>query len=167
MRTDRRMMEWGICGAVIFSQIGCEAPPPPDRKVYRPRITKTAAEEAKEKPKHPAAIPLPIGSPVKTEILSQGKGGVAAEGKKCLVHYVGWLSDGTEFDSSEGRPPYSLKLGAGDVIKGWDQGIVGMKVGEKRRLTIPPDLAYGAKGRGLIPPDATLVFELELVEVSD
>lgn len=166
MRIERLLATCTIA-AVMMTQLGCEAPPPPDREVYKPRIAKTAAEEAKEKPKHPAALPLPNGSPVKIEVLAEGKGKVAAKGKSCHVHYVGWLSDGTEFDSSEGKSPYVLELGAGMVIKGWEQGIEGMKVGEKRRLTIPPDLAYGPKGRGMIPGDATLVFELELKAVDD
>lgn len=149
-----------------MTAVGCESPTPPDRVVYKPRIMKTAAEEAKEKPRHPAAIPLPTGSPLKIETLTEGKGSVVAEtGKKVTVGYVGWLADGIEIDTS---PEYTFKLGASAVIKGWDQGIVGMKIGEKRRLTIPPDLAYGAPGKApLVPPDSTLVFELELKEVAN
>lgn len=90
---------------------------------------------------------------------------VADAGKTVSVHYTGWLEDGTQFDSSIGGQPYTFILGNGDVIAGWDEGIEGMTVGSKRRLIIPPDLAYGAPGRGIIPPNATLTFDTELVSV--
>ncbi|HVZ89568.1 MAG TPA: FKBP-type peptidyl-prolyl cis-trans isomerase [Polyangia bacterium] len=97
-----------------------------------------------------------------------GEGATATKGKTVSVHYTGRLTDGTKFDSSYDRgQPIDFPLGAGVVIKGWDQGIDGMKVGGKRKLTIPPDLAYGARGTpgGPIPPNATLVFDVELVGV--
>lgn len=97
-----------------------------------------------------------------------GDGPVATKGKTVSVHYTGRLTDGTKFDSSYDRgQPIEFPLGAGVVIKGWDQGIDGMKVGGKRKLTIPPDLAYGARGTpgGPIPPNATLVFDVELTAV--
>jgi FKBP-type peptidyl-prolyl cis-trans isomerase FkpA len=97
-----------------------------------------------------------------------GTGTQAASGQRVQVHYTGWLTDGKKFDSSLDRgKPFEFKLGAGQVIRGWDQGVQGMKVGGKRKLTIPPDLGYGAKGvgGGLIPPNATLVFEVELLKV--
>ena len=102
------------------------------------------------------------------EDLVVGKGASAAAGDDIVVHYVGWLESGQQFDSSRARrDPLDFSLGAGDVIRGWDEGIQGMKVGGKRRLTIPPELAYGAQGcGGVIPPEATLVFEVELLEVS-
>jgi FKBP-type peptidyl-prolyl cis-trans isomerase FkpA len=101
------------------------------------------------------------------EDLVIGKGETAALGNDVVVHYVGRLTDGKQFDSSVARrDPLDFSLGAGDVIRGWDEGIQGMKVGGKRRLTIPPALAYGATGcGGVIPPEATLVFEVELLEV--
>ena len=97
-----------------------------------------------------------------------GKGATAESGDDVVVHYVGRLADGTQFDSSRARrDPLDFALGAGDMIKGWDQGIPGMKVGGKRKLTIPPELAYGEHGLGgIIPPHATLVFEVELLEIS-
>jgi FKBP-type peptidyl-prolyl cis-trans isomerase len=97
-----------------------------------------------------------------------GTGAEAKTGKRVSVHYTGWLTDGTKFDSSLDRgKPFSFTIGARQVIAGWDQGVAGMKVGGKRKLTIPPDLGYGARGAGggLIPPNATLVFEVELLEV--
>jgi FKBP-type peptidyl-prolyl cis-trans isomerase len=96
-----------------------------------------------------------------------GTGAEAQTGKTAVVHYTGWLLDGTKFDSSRDRgQPFSFPLGRGQVIKGWDEGVVGMKVGGKRTLVIPPDLGYGAHGAGgVIPPNATLKFEVELVDV--
>lgn len=99
--------------------------------------------------------------------LEVGQGAEALPGQNVSVHYTGRLTDGSKFDSSLDRGrPFSFELGAGQVIRGWDQGVAGMKVGGKRRLTIPPDLGYGANGYPpVIPPNATLVFEVELLSV--
>jgi len=99
--------------------------------------------------------------------LETGQGTEAQKGKTVSVHYTGWLENGTKFDSSKDRgTPFSFALGGGQVIRGWDEGVAGMKVGGKRRLTIPADLGYGARGAGgVIPPNATLVFEVELLGV--
>ena len=101
------------------------------------------------------------------EDLVVGTGAEAASGQKVRVHYTGWLTDGKKFDSSIDRgQPFAFQLGRGQVIKGWDQGVAGMKVGGVRKLTIPPSLGYGASGAGgAIPPNATLVFEVELLGV--
>ena len=109
-----------------------------------------------------------VSSTLVKEDLVVGKGAVCESGDDIVVHYVGWLTNGQQFDSSRARrDPLDFALGAGDVIKGWDQGITGMKVGGKRKLTIPAELAYGDKGcGGVIPPDATLVFEVELLEIA-
>ncbi len=104
---------------------------------------------------------------LKMEVLKEGTGEAAKNGDTVSVHYVGTLQDGTKFDSSIDRgTPFSFTLGAGQVIKGWDLGILGIKVGEKRKLTIPSDLAYGAQGYGPIPGGATLIFEVELLSIN-
>ena len=102
------------------------------------------------------------------EEITVGEGAEAQAGQTVSVHYTGWLTDGTKFDSSKDRnEAFDFPLGRGYVIQGWDQGVVGMKVGGSRKLTIPPEMGYGARGAGgVIPPNATLVFEVELLAVS-
>jgi peptidylprolyl isomerase len=132
---------------------------------------------AQTAPTHKAAAPTGptkvTGEPTKTASgleywdIKVGTGAVAQTGQHVKVDYTGWLTNGTKFDSSVGTGhPFSFMLGASQVIKGWDEGVVGMKVGGKRQLRIPPDLAYGAKGYpGAIPPNATLIFDVQLVDV--
>ena len=115
-----------------------------------------------------------VNVPFSVTELRAGTGREAVAGKAVTVHYTGWLYDpnqpnnkGSQFDTSVNGQPYSFVLGAGAVIRGWDQGLVGLKVGGVRQLVIPPDLAYGAAGRGPIPPNATLLFEVELMAVAD
>ncbi|HEX2675709.1 MAG TPA: FKBP-type peptidyl-prolyl cis-trans isomerase [Polyangiales bacterium] len=105
---------------------------------------------------------------LKIEDLKVGTGTEATQGKTVTVHYVGTLTDGSKFDSSRDRGKgFSFRLGAGQVIKGWDQGVAGMKIGGLRKLTIPPELAYGDRGfPPVIPAKSTLVFEVELLSVS-
>ena len=110
-------------------------------------------------------ITTPSGLQIK--VLVAGTGEAASAGKIAVVHYTGWLLDGAKFDSSVDRgTPFEFPLGAGRVIKGWDEGVAAMNVGGKVELIIPPDLAYGAQGAGgAIPPNATLKFEVELLEL--
>jgi FKBP-type peptidyl-prolyl cis-trans isomerase FkpA len=98
--------------------------------------------------------------------LEEGSGEEILQGQVATVHYTGWLPSGEQFDSSRGAAPFQFTVGAGDVISGWDEGVPGMRVGGRRQLVIPPDLAYGPAGAGgVIPPNATLVFEVELLAV--
>jgi|SRR5438034_4279042 len=104
---------------------------------------------------------------LKIEDLKEGTGPAVRAGDTVEVHYTGWLKDGKKFDSSlDRKETLPFTVGAGNVIKGWDQGVIGMKVGGKRKLVIPPDLAYGKLGFGkVIPPDAELTFEIELMNI--
>lgn len=112
-------------------------------------------------------IPMTQTQDLKIEDLTVGTGAEATAGATISVNYRGTLVDGTEFDSSYKRnQPFQFVLGAGEVIQGWDQGFVGMKVGGKRHLTIPPNLGYGDRSAGTIPPGSTLIFEVELLSVS-
>jgi FKBP-type peptidyl-prolyl cis-trans isomerase len=96
--------------------------------------------------------------------IKEGNGAAAQTGQTAKMHYTGWLTSGKKFDSSIGSQPYAFKIGGGEVIKGWDEGVLGMKVGGKRQLRIPPNLAYGNKGYpGVIPPDSTLIFDVQLM----
>jgi FKBP-type peptidyl-prolyl cis-trans isomerase len=119
-------------------------------------------EQAKEPPKE---VTLPSG--LRYTDLAPGEGEEAKAGDVVEVHYTGWLTDGKKFDSSRDRDePFRFRLGAGMVIKGWDEGVAGMKRGGKRRLNIPSALGYGKRGAGdVIPPDADLVFEVELLGI--
>ena len=111
--------------------------------------------------------PITTGSGLQFIDIEQGKGEAPKASQTIVVHYTGWLeSDGTKFDSSVDRgTPFSFTIGEGGVIRGWDEGLATMQVGGKRRLIIPPDLAYGKSGQGAIPPDATLIFDVELLEI--
>ncbi len=144
----------------------------PDRDTRRDRSTRSGDPEAA--PQTDAAPDL--GAPqaeldktteLKIEDLVEGSGPEAKAGDNVTVHYTGWTTDGAKFDSSlDSGQPFPFQLGTGYVIKGWDEGVAGMKVGGKRRLVIPADMAYGEQGSPPIPPNAVLVFEVELLGVN-
>lgn len=147
-----------------------------------PRIASCEKVPEPESRPQPSAIPEPAPAPtpsaapaaaadriteLKKEDLKVGKGAAAKKGDRVKVHYTGTLLDGTKFDSSRDRDdPFTFTLGAGEVIKGWDEGVAGMKAGGRRKLTIPSDMAYGKRGSPpKIPPDAPLEFDIELLEI--
>jgi FKBP-type peptidyl-prolyl cis-trans isomerase len=141
---------------------GSAAPTPSASAAARPSATASAAPP----PSAPAAPP-PGDQKVQIATLKPGKGAGAQNGDKVSVHYTGTLLDGSKFDSSRDRnKPFDLTLGSGQVIKGWEQGLPGMKVGETRKLVIPPGLAYGASARPGIPANSTLVFEIEMLSIN-
>ena len=109
--------------------------------------------------------PVTLESGLEYKEIECGDGETAEAGDTVFVHYTGKLADGTEFDSSEGKDPLEVTLGTGGVIAGFDEGLTGMKLGGKRKLTIPPELGYGPTGSGPIPPNATLIFEVEIVDI--
>src|SRR5215470_1113659 len=132
----------------------------------------TGTEKKKESAPTAGGPTKVTGAPTKTASgleywdLKQGTGPEATAGKKVQVHYTGWLTSGKKFDSSVGGKPFEFNLGAGQVIKGWDEGVAGMKVGGKRQLRIPADLGYGQEGSPpVIPPNSTLIFDVQLLGV--
>jgi FKBP-type peptidyl-prolyl cis-trans isomerase len=124
-------------------------------------------QEIKKETKNMAEQTVTTESGLKYLDVTVGTGRLAELGDTASVHYTGWLADGKKFDSSvDHKEPFSFRLGAGQVIKGWDEGVMGMKIGGKRKLTIPPQLGYGARGAGgVIPPNATLTFDVELLDL--
>lgn len=133
--------------------------------VYWVRSKKQSAPEAVATPAPSGAATITTSSGLQYVILQEGTGDGVTAGKKVTVHYTGWLTNGTKFDSSLDRGrAFDFTLGIGQVIKGWDEGVQGMKVGEKRKLFIPSALGYGPRGAGgVIPPNADLVFEVTLL----
>ncbi len=179
------MIRRSLAGALLLAcaSLAQAAGHPPDEPTPPPAPAEQAPAPAQAEQAAPAAeAPAPVAPPapvVPSEPLGikdtkVGKGKEAMAGMEASVHYTGWLHDpkaknqrGKKFDSSIGRGPFVFPLGGGRVIKGWDQGVVGMKVGGKRTLTIPAELAYGARnvGDGLIPPNSKLVFDVQLLNV--
>ncbi|HEY4575331.1 MAG TPA: FKBP-type peptidyl-prolyl cis-trans isomerase [Thermoanaerobaculia bacterium] len=132
-----------------------------------PLLPAASAVQDKKPAAPPAVRENVTPSGVRYVDLQLGQGDEAQLGKIVEVHYTGWLQDGTRFDSSRDREhPFTFRLGTGDAIKGWDEGLLGMKVGGKRKLTIPPELGFGKQGIGsVVPPNAMLVYEFELLGV--
>ncbi len=172
---SRRAAAWA---ASVVSLAACTAactaltePGAPEPVSTEQRAAPPASAVASAAPAASSAAPAPPAAPeapLSVTTLKPGKGtATAKDGDKVSVHYIGTLLDGTKFDSSRDRDkPFDFVLGKGQVIKGWDQGVAGMKVGEKRKLVIPPSLAYGASARPKIPANSTLVFEVELLALN-
>lgn len=163
LKQPSRWLIVGLALAALISLVGCSSAPQESTPQSTPSEQPTAREST------PTSSPGQTEEVTKLEIkdLVVGKGAEAKSGNKVTVNYTGWLTDGTKFDSSlDSGQPFEFTLGQGQVIQGWDEGVAGMKVGGKRRLTIPPAMGYGAEGSGgVIPPNATLVFEVELLAV--
>jgi FKBP-type peptidyl-prolyl cis-trans isomerase len=159
----------GACMTVACSSL-TEPPTPEPVSTEAPSGSASASEAGAAQSAPPSPAPSAPPAPeekITFKTLKPGKGQIAQVRDKVRVHYVGTFTDGKKFDSSRDRKqPFEFVLGYHQVIKGWDQGIAGMKVGEMRRLVIPPSLAYGAQGRPGIPPNSTLVFEVELVGIT-
>ncbi|HMK21834.1 MAG TPA: FKBP-type peptidyl-prolyl cis-trans isomerase [Terriglobales bacterium] len=129
-------------------------------------VAQTAAKTAAAGPTKVTGEGTKTSSGLQYWDIKVGTGRTADRGNTVKVHYTGWLTNGKKFDSSVGGPPFSFRIGAHQVIQGWEEGVTGMKVGGKRQLRIPPDLAYGKEGYpGVIPPNATLIFDIELLRV--
>src|SRR5262245_5871367 len=171
----KRIESWGLVAVISLAAFGCNqsktatsdtassssATTTPSTSSAPAATTSSTPGEATTGPE------VTLSGGLKYVDIKVGDGAVAESGQPVSVHYTGWLVDGTKFDSSVDRgQPFKFTLGAGNVIRGWDEGVKGMRVGGKRKLTIPPDMGYGANGYPpVIPPNATLVFDVELLGV--
>ena len=167
---SKKLSRWLAAGLMLVLAIalaGCGS------KAAQSSTTTTPTDQSATQPQQttPTETQTPTQTADVTELkiedLVVGKGVAAKAGDNVVVNYTGWLTDGTQFDSSVGKQPLPFTLGAGRVIAGWDQGVAGMKVGGKRKLTIPAALGYGEQGYPpVIPPNATLVFEVEMLKIN-
>jgi FKBP-type peptidyl-prolyl cis-trans isomerase len=164
---------------IALAAVGCEPSQPPAVEAPAAPPTEVQSEAVEESTQEDAAVEAArtLGTPSENEIvttesglryidISVGEGEAAKAGDTAVVHYTGWLVNGTKFDSSVDRgEPFSFPLGAGRVIRGWDEGVDGMMVGGVRKLIVSPELGYGSRSIGPIPPDSTLIFEVQLLEI--
>ena len=163
-------LAFAIALAATLGASGCASQP--KAETPQPAAQSEPAPDPQASEAASASVPVePVAAAtaLKIEDVKLGKGAEAKPGDLVTVNYTGYLTDGTKFDSSlnPGREPFQFTIGKGEVIQGWDQGFAGMKVGGKRKLTIPPELGYGAQGAGgTIPPNAVLVFDVELLGVN-
>jgi peptidylprolyl isomerase len=156
MKLDKHKSLAGLIGLLIGFAVTAQASPGAPKSFTGEKTNMTQAQQE---------VTTPSGLKYTDEVV--GNGPSPRVGQKVIVHYTGWLTNGTKFDSSVDRgQPFDFTLGRGEVIRGWDEGVATMKVGGKRKLVIPPDLGYGSRGAGnAIPPGATLVFEVQLLGV--
>jgi FKBP-type peptidyl-prolyl cis-trans isomerase len=161
------MMQIGLFIAVLTLAVIAALGQSPSKKAAAPKNPPAPARPNTTAPTKVTGEPVKTPTGLEYWEVKLGTGAEAAVGQSVTVNYTGWLASGKKFDSSvDARRPFSFKLGSGEVIKGWDQGVAGMKVGGKRQLRIPPDLAYGDRGYpDVIPPGSTLVFDVELLRV--
>ena len=160
----RRAAAVALLGLMVVAATGCSSSAQTTPQTTPPAQSQVAT--AAPAPSAPAAGTIPDVTELKIKDLVVGKGAAAKVGSTASVNYTGWLTDGTQFDSSIGKAPFEFVIGQGRVIEGWDKGVVGMKVGGKRELIIPAAMGYGAQGSPpVIPPNATLRFDIELLSV--
>ncbi|MBX7219920.1 MAG: FKBP-type peptidyl-prolyl cis-trans isomerase [Blastocatellia bacterium] len=156
-----------VAAVLFYTRSNSSSPQPAPAAATTNQTTPPPPANPEVKTANPTPTPTTPAAGLKVEDVKVGTGTEATTGKSVTVHYTGTLTDGTKFDSSlDSKQPLTFTLGTNGIIQGWNQGILGMKVGGKRKLVIPPDLAYGAQGRGpKIPPHATLNFDIELLDV--
>ncbi len=164
------MLVLAVAGGAALA--GCSTQPAPTPDTGTAAQQQPAEQPAEQPATNTPIAKAPAGSDKVTKLVIKdevvGTGAAAKKGDKVQVDYTGWLTDGQQFDSSQGRGPFTFTLGAGEVIPGWDQGVVGMKVGGTRKLTIPSSLGYGPQGTpdGTIPPNSALIFQVKLLKVN-